>query len=103
MGSRNYIEKVVLRMPVIFHEQEREYDIWLKRNPNGYVLNFCGGKESQAYKIHRVNCWKLTKGKEEMRTSVQKVCCDDLENLKTYANVLRGNPNSWTYCQHCLG
>jgi hypothetical protein len=94
--------KVVLRMPVIFHEQEREYNIWIKRNPNGYVFNYCGGKEARYNKIHRVTCWKLTSGQQGMRTSVKKVCCDDLEDIKTYADVLRGEQNSWTYCKNCF-
>lgn len=89
-------------MPVIFHEQERAYANWRKRNPSGYVFNYFGGKDPKYNKIHRVNCWKLTSGQQGMRTSVKKVCCEELDDLKAYANVLRGGPEGWTYCKACL-
>jgi hypothetical protein len=90
-------------MPVIFHEQEKGYDAWIKRHPYGYVFDFLGGKNPCYNKIHHVNCWKNKgEGVGRHRTIVKKVCCENLEDLKAYANVLRGGEEGWTFCKTCF-
>lgn len=90
-------------MIIKFRNDENGYKDWLGNYESGYVLNFFGGRDSSFNIIHKANCWTLRRKTDEgSRTSIEKVCSQDLKELLDEATRLRGSTNDWSFCKICF-
>lgn len=89
-------------MLVTFHNDERGYRRWHRQYRNGFVFNHFGGSNPWDNLIHRRDCDHLWRSQDEgRRTAVRKVCSDDLAELETEADRLRGGRGGWKRCEDC--
>ena len=87
----------------VFKKNEDGYLLWLDENPNGFVFNHFGGNDPTYNLIHNAVCAFLYRPSDEgVRTNVEKVCSDDMEELTNKATELRGD-TGWGYCKVCSG
>jgi hypothetical protein len=87
----------------IFKHDEPGYQSWLEENPEGFVFNHLGGRDPKYNIIHNASCRHLHRPADEgVRTNVEKICSDNLEELMNKATGLRG-PAGWGCCKVCLG
>jgi hypothetical protein len=87
-----------------FYKDDAAYESWLREHPSGFVFNyFKGGEASSAYNIiHQASCSYLNRSVDEgRRTRVEKVCSDDLDELKRFADRERGTER-WDWCKVCF-
>lgn len=85
-----------------FYLNDQGFLRWLEENQNGYVFNFFGGNNPNYNKLHVASCYSLFNGQQGKRTTVRKVCSDQLEELKQIATELRGGQDDWTFCRVCF-
>lgn len=78
-------------------DQEEQYSNWLK-NVGGYVYNNFGGQNINYKKLHRSDCDYLNMRPNDLKTSVEKICCIDLIQLE---NWLKFNNLEFSYCKYC--
>ncbi|MBO8172266.1 MAG: hypothetical protein H0Z33_10280 [Bacillaceae bacterium] len=91
-------------MIVSFKNDDRAYEKWLRKHPDGYVFNHFGGPDSRSSenKVHAAGCRHLLRKQDEgKRTATYaKVCSSDLDELLAYVKEVRRD--SWSYCKNCL-
>lgn len=89
-------------MAEYFHLNDAGYQEWLEGHEQGYVFNFFGGMDANYNKIHHASCCRLSGGQEGQKTTISKLCSDDLAELEKTATELRGEKEDWTYCKTCF-
>ena len=90
-------------MVVPFHNDERGYAAWMYVNPDGYVFNHFGGRDSGYNVVHRARCSFLRRAVDVgARTTVPKVCGEKREEVEAEASRLRDGPRGWKHCGVCM-
>ena len=75
---------------------------WLKIQPALFLYHF-GGNNPTYNLIHNAACTFLYRPSDEgVRTNVEKICSDDLEELMNKATELKGD-SGWGCCKVCSG
>ena len=84
-----------------FFKQEADYADWLRRG--GYVCNGLGlGDNREWHRVHRSNCNSLNSNYGRLRTSVRKVCGDDLSELvATVTSRFGPEGEGFQFCAFC--
>jgi hypothetical protein len=83
-----------------YKSEEKGYETWCEESPKGYVFNHFGGTSGGMNILHRVGCRTLWRDKDEgSRTTVEKICCDNLSEIVDEVVSLRCT--SWKTCGIC--
>ena len=107
VGLRVHYIKLKTRRPgemiITFNNDEEGYTSWQWSNKSGYVFNNFGGSDPSFNVIHKTDCRTLSRKTDEgSRTSVEKICAQDLKELAGEATRLRGSSIDWCFCKICF-
>lgn len=83
---------------IVFKDNEKGYQAWLVKHPDGYVLNMKKNKNPKYRVLHTVACDKIKNYTEMAKEGgfterdYIKVCADDLEDLREWSRS-NGRPD----------
>ncbi len=88
-------------MITLFHDKEKAYEDWCKKNLNGYVFNNAGGRTGNV--LHSVGCRHLTVPSRigTYTTRYPKFCSSDQDLLSEKADEI-SQPYGWRRCKDCF-
>jgi hypothetical protein len=85
-------------------DKHDNYLQWIKENPNGYVLNCNINPNSNYLVIHRAHCYtinNLQKQANSWTEKYQKICSEDINELKKWARLNVNGYSDVTICSKC--
>jgi hypothetical protein len=85
-----------------FKDNDQGYKLWVKENPNGYVLNCLRSKSPYYLVIHRSTCHtinNLQKKAKYWTKGYRKICSNDIKTLEDWAKDKESGHAS--HCEIC--
>lgn len=87
----------------VFKNDENAYILWLKSNKSGFVFNNFGGRDPSYNIIHKTDCRTLKRKTDEgSKTTIEKICSENLKELVVEVTKIRGSAKDWCFCKICL-
>ncbi len=83
---------------IVFDKDDKPYKDWVKRHPDGYVLNMRREMNPKYRVLHTASCPTITEYNENAKEGgfteriYIKVCAEDLESLKDWSQA-NGRPD----------